>query len=118
MIVCNEITLTGNMGGDPKLEYIPSGSAMAKFSLAVNNGKKNRSTNAYDEDTIWVQVTCWEKMAEKVAEKFKKGTHVCISGSLAQGEWTDKEGNKRNQPSVNARRVTGDHRKEPSSTGL
>lgn len=117
MISCNEVSLTGHLGADPKLDYIPSGSAVAKFSLAVSNDKYNRSTDSWDKDTIWVQVSCWKELAEKVSEKFKKGTYVLISGSLSQGEWEDKEGNKRNQPTVIARRVTADSREGLSSNG-
>jgi len=104
---------SGHLGDTPEIRYTHGGSAYAKFSVAINNDKKNRSTESWDKDTIWVKVTAWGDMAERVGENCQKGDSVVVLGRLDQGEWTDDQGNKRNHPSVNAFNV----QKEKSSEG-
>ena len=109
----NHIIFSGNLGGTPEMGYTHSGSAYTKFSVAINNDKKNRVTDSWDKDTIWVKVTTWGDLAEKVAGMFKVGEAVVVEGKLDQGEWTDAQGNKKNQPAVNAFKV----HKQKSSEG-
>jgi single-strand DNA-binding protein len=121
MISHKSITVIGNLGGDPVLEYAGSGTAYAKFSVGVNNDKYNRSTQGYDKDTIWVDVTCFGKTAEKMSEKLKTGDRVLVDGQLDQNRWKDKNTGdlKYGNVKMTADRVTADSSREGlSSNGL
>jgi single-strand DNA-binding protein len=72
----NQITLAGNVSSDPELRFTPSGVAVASFSMAINEGTKDKQT------TMFVRVTCWEKLGETVMQWLTKGQGVLISGKM------------------------------------
>lgn len=92
------INFVGNLGRDPEFNFVPSGKAICKFSVAVNQGE--------GKPTMWLRVVCWEKLAEQCGDKLKKGFKVEVSGRFAMDEWDDKEtGQKRQGYTVTARTV-------------
>jgi len=91
----NKVILMGNLTRDPELRYTPSGKAVAEISVAVNTGAKGK------EDTVFVNVTVWEKQAENCSEYLRKGSSVLVDGRLKMDEWNDKEtGQKRTKLGV------------------
>ena len=90
----NKAILIGNLGKDPDLQYTPSGTAVAKFTLATNerwtgqDGQKN-------ERTVWHNIVAWGKQAETIKEYLTKGKQVYIEGRIDNRSYDDKEGNKR-----------------------
>ena len=95
----NVVILTGNLGRDPEVRYTTEGVAVAQFPLAVNFTRGDRKR------TDWVNVVCFRKQAEVVAEHLAKGSRVGVEGSLRTRTWTDSEGNRRKVVEVVARRV-------------
>jgi single-strand DNA-binding protein len=85
----NKIVLVGNLTRDPEIRYIPSGSGVAKFALAVN-----RRTKQGDE-TMFIDIVAWDKLGEICNQYLKKGMSVLIEGRLAIRSYDDKEGVKR-----------------------
>ena len=59
----NKVTLIGRLGKDPELSYIPSGVAVAKFSMATTERWKDDSGNFQDR-TEWHNIVAWRKLAE------------------------------------------------------
>ena len=92
----NHVVVMGNLGRDPELRYTQTNKAVTNFSLAVNEGSGDGAT------VLWVNVTCWEKVAETCAQHLKKGSAALVSGRLAMREWTDRDGNTRKDFYVNA----------------
>lgn len=90
----NRIIVVGNLGKDPELRYTPQGTAVADFSLATNEKRRDKSGEMVDS-TMWFKVTVWGKQAEAAAKYLVKGSSVYISGSLRMDEWQDREGNAR-----------------------
>jgi single-strand DNA-binding protein len=90
----NKIMLIGNLGRDPEMNYTPSGSAVTKFSLAVNRYKKS-STGERQEETEWFNIVAWEKLAERCNQYLQKGAKVYIEGRISQRKYTDKNGIER-----------------------
>lgn len=78
----NEVVFMGNLGRDPEMSYTPGGKAVTKFSLAVWQGK--------DKDSMWLNVTCWEQLAEEINNLAKKGACVEVRGRLTQRKWEKK----------------------------
>ncbi|MEK9149887.1 MAG: single-stranded DNA-binding protein [Candidatus Desantisbacteria bacterium] len=86
--------IMGNLTKDPELRYIPSGSAVANFTVAVNRTYKD-SSGETKEETSFLPVVVWGKQAENCNQYLKKGGAVFIDGNLKQRSWEDKEGQKR-----------------------
>jgi single-strand DNA-binding protein len=98
------VIVTGNLGGDPDLQYTPSGSAVCKFSIAVND-RIGSGENA-KELTTWYRVAAWGKQGESAAKNLVKGRQVQVTGRLVQDTYTDKDGAARTSLEVNAFDIT------------
>lgn len=85
----NKVILVGNLGKDPELKYTPSGTPVAKFTLATSDRFKDKDGNWQDR-TEWHNITAWARTAEIAAEYLKKGGKVYIEGSLRTHSWDDK----------------------------
>lgn len=99
----NEVKLIGNLTRDAELRYTPSGSAVTRFSIAVNERFRDRS-GADQEKTHYVDVNVWRDLAEGTAE-LAKGDPVFVVGRLVNDSWTDQEGNRRYTTRVEGSRV-------------
>jgi single-strand DNA-binding protein len=86
----NKVILLGNLGKDPELKYTPSGTPVAKFSLATNDRFKDKE-GQWQDRTEWHNVTAWARTAEIAGEYLKKGSKVYIEGSLRTHSWDDKQ---------------------------
>ena len=98
----NKITLVGNLGRDPELRYTPAGKAVASFSMATNDKRKNKETGEYEDATTWFRVTLWDRQAELAAQHLVKGRQVYIEGRLRIEEYKDRDGNDRQSLEVTA----------------
>ena len=90
----NKVFLIGNLGADPDLRYTPNGAAVASFSVATTEGRKDKDGN-WKDHTEWHRVVTWNKLAETAGEYLKKGSQVYIEGRIQTRQWDDKEGVKR-----------------------
>ena len=100
----NKVILIGNLGRDPEVKYLPSGQAVANFSVATNERWQNKEGKT-EERTEWHRVVVYGKQAENCGEYLSKGRSVCIEGRLQTREWDDKNGQKRSTTEVVANRV-------------
>jgi single-strand DNA-binding protein len=104
MATLNKVFLIGNLTRDPELKYITSGVGVTKFGLAVN-----RTYNSQDgekkNDTCFVDITAWDKLAEVCAEHLSKGRLVLVEGRLQYQSWKDDDGTKRSKLEVVAQNV-------------
>src|ERR1700689_4481761 len=85
----NKVTLLGNLGKDPEVKFTPSGTAVAKLTLATEERSKDKDGN-WTEKTEWDNVVLWAKLAEIAGEYLKKGGKVYIEGRLQTRSWDDK----------------------------
>jgi len=86
----NKVILIGNLGKDPEVKFTPSGTAVAKFSLATNERYKDKS-GEWQDRTEWHNIVAWQRLAEIVGEYVKKGNKLYIEGRLQTSSWDDKE---------------------------
>ena len=105
MAADNNVVLVGNCTRDPELRFTASGQAVAAFGLAVNRRWQNRQTNEWEEQVSFFDVTCWQQMAENVAETITKGARVVVSGRLQQSSWQTQDGDKRTKVEIVADEV-------------
>ena len=90
----NKVILVGNLGKDPEVKFTPSGTPVAKFSLATNERFKDKE-GQWQDRTEWHNITAWARTAEIVGEYLKKGNKVYIEGSLRTHSWDDKQTNQK-----------------------
>lgn len=91
MASVNKCIFIGNLGRDPEIRYMPSGDAMANFSIACTDSFKSKSGEK-QERTEWVRIVMFGKQAEIAGEYLKKGSPVYIEGRLQTRKWQNKEG--------------------------
>lgn len=89
--LCNFI---GNLGADPELRYTPSGTALAKFSLAVSERVRD-SSGEYRDETMWLNLIVWGKQAELVSTQLSKGDTVAVTTKLQVRAYETDDGEKR-----------------------
>jgi single-strand DNA-binding protein len=96
----NKVILIGNVTRDPEVKFTSKGSAVTDIGLAINrnysldNGEKR-------EETTFVDVELWGRLAEIAGEYAKKGRPIYIEGRLRMDTWEDKaSGQKRNRMKV------------------
>lgn len=92
----NKVFLIGRLTRDPELRRIPSGTAVAEFSLAVNR-YYNDSSGERKEETSFVDIVVWGKRAETFSEYMSKGEEVLIEGRLKQDRWTTDDNQNRSK---------------------
>ncbi len=76
----NKVILVGNVGRDVEFKSLPTGTNLAKFSLATTD---NRSK---DEDgkprTEWHHIVAWGRLAEICEKYVKKGMKLYLEGQI------------------------------------
>jgi single-strand DNA-binding protein len=100
----NRVFLIGNLTRDPELRYLPTGQAVANFSLAVNRAYATQSGERKEEVTF-IRIVAWAKLAEICNEYLKKGSPVCVEGRLQSRSWEAQDGTKRSTIEVIASSV-------------
>ena len=101
----NKVFFLGNIGKDPELRTFEDQSKIVKFSIATNDGYKNKQTGEWVKETQWHNVVCWGKLAEYVSSYAKKGTKVLVVGKLTHRKYEDKNQVLRYVTEVQAREV-------------
>jgi len=91
----NYVELIGNLTREPELRFIPSGAAVANFTVASTSRLFDRNTNEWrDGDTVFIRCSVWRQYAENVAESLTKGTRVIVTGRLKVRQYETREGGK------------------------
>jgi len=91
----NKVILIGNMGKDPEVRYMPSGSAVTNVTIATSESWKDKQSGEKQERTEWHNVVFFNRLAEIAGEYLKKGAKVYVEGSLRTRKWQDKNGQDR-----------------------
>ncbi len=101
----NKAILIGRLGRDPEVRYLPSGQAMAKFSIATSESYTDRNQTK-QERTDWHNIVVWGKQAELCGQYLKKGREVYIEGRISTRSYEAKDGSgKRYVTDIVAQRV-------------
>jgi len=92
----NKVILLGNLGRDPEIRSMQSGSKMASFSIATSKRWKDKNTQEQKEKTSWHNIVVFGDGLVDIVEKYvKKGSKIYVEGELQTRKWQDKEGNDR-----------------------
>jgi len=104
MASVNRVTIIGNMGKDPDMRFLPSGEAVATFSIATTETWKDKQ-GGKQERTDWHRVEFIGRTAEVCGEYLKKGAPVYIEGRIQYDKWTDKDGVEKTMTKIRGDRM-------------
>jgi single-strand DNA-binding protein len=89
----NTVSFVGNVGADPEFRVVGSGKSVCSIRVAIPQGK--------DKDSAWVEVTCWDTLADNVMESVTKGDRISVQGRITEDKWEDKNtGDKRSKVKI------------------
>ena len=92
----NKVILLGNLGRDPEIRSMQSGSKMASFSIATSKRWKDRNTQEQKEKTSWHNIVVFGDGLVDIVEKYvKKGSKIYLEGELQTRKWQDQDGKDR-----------------------
>ena len=82
-----QAVVTGNIGRKPETKQTRNGKTMCNFSVASTSKRAER-----EPETTWVDVVCFDELAEGVMSKLDKGSKVVVTGSLVLETYERKDG--------------------------
>ena len=81
----NRCEFIGRLGRDPESRFSPDGMQIVSFSIAVGRKYKDK------EETEWVNIVAFGKLAEICAEYLSKGKQIYVAGRMNTQKYQDKE---------------------------
>ncbi len=117
MASLNKISIIGNLGADPEIRTLPTGSKVAQIRVATTESYKNKNGEKVEE-TEWHRIDLWEGLAGVTEQFLKKGDSVYIEGKLKSEKWTDSSGVERFSYKIraNVMQMLGKSQKSETST--
>jgi single-strand DNA-binding protein len=88
----NKVMIMGNLGADPEVRYLPSGSAVTNIRVATSESWKDRTTGEKQERTEWHRIVLFNRLGEIAAQYLRKGSRVFVEGSIRTNKWQDQSG--------------------------
>ena len=120
MAYLNKVMLIGNLTADPEVRDMPSGTPLTELRIAVSRlvGNRNGNEGERREETVFLDVSCWNRAAEIAAQFLAKGNPVFVEGRLQQDTWEDKQtGQRRSRIRVVADNIQLLQRRENNGQG-
>ena len=109
----NKVILGGRLTADPELKQTQSGIAVVTFRMAVNR----RASSGQQPEVDFFTVTAWRSTAEFVNRFFKKGSSICVVGTIQNSTWTDQQNVKHYRTDIVADEVMFVDSRSESSVG-
>ena len=91
----NKVVLAGRMTADPELKQTPSGVSVLSFTIAVNRSYVSKNSDQGERQADFINVVAWRNTAEFISKYFRKGSAICVSGSIQTRSWQDQQGQRR-----------------------
>ncbi|BEP28674.1 single-stranded DNA-binding protein [Helicovermis profundi] len=92
----NNVSLIGRLTAKPELKYLPSGSAITKFNIAVSRSLSRKQKEECKESgkptADFPRIVVWGKLAESCSNYLDKGKLVGITGSVVTASYENKNG--------------------------
>ncbi len=98
----NSVTIVGRLTRDAELKYTNGGSAVTKFSLAVNRSKKDG--DQWVEEASFFDVSLWGRRGESLNQYLQRGTRIAVTGELRQDRW-EQDGQSRSRVFIHANNI-------------
>ena len=100
------ITVVGNLTGDPELRFTPGGAAVANFTVASTPRTYDKQAQQWvDGESLFMRCSVWRDDAANVAASLTKGARVIVTGKLKARSYQDRDGNQRTAWEVDVEEV-------------
>ena len=97
----NKVILGGRLTADPELKQTQSGTPVVSFSIAINRRFQSKSADGTQaQQADFINVVAWRQTAEFISRYFRRGSAICITGSIQTRSWQDQQGQNRYAPEV------------------
>ncbi len=100
----NKVMIIGNLGADPEMRYTSNGNPVTTFRVAVSRNFTGPDGERREE-TEWVSIVTWQKLAEQCSQFLAKGRRVYVEGRLQTRSWDAPDGQKKYMTEVVAQQV-------------
>ena len=90
----NKVVLAGRLTAEPELKQTNTGIPVVSVNLAVNR-RRARTGDQNEQQTDFITIVAWRQTAEFISKYFRKGSAICVTGSIQTSTWTDQQGQKR-----------------------
>ena len=90
----NKVILCGRLTSDPELKTTQSQISVISFTIAVNRRQRSNENNQ-QQVTDFINCVAWRQTAEFITRFFKKGSAICVTGSIQVRKWSDQQGQNR-----------------------
>ena len=91
----NKVVLAGRLTGDPELKQTQSGVSVISFSIAINRRYVSKNNDQAEQQTDFINLVAWRQTAEFISKYFRKGSAICVTGSIQTRSWQDQQGQRR-----------------------
>ena len=91
----NKVILCGRLCADPELKQTQNNVSVVSFTLAVNRRFSSRNDSQSGPQADFISIVAWRQTAEFIARYFRKGSAICLTGSIQTRNWQDAQGQKR-----------------------
>lgn len=91
----NKVVLAGRLTTDPELKQTTSGFSVVSVNLAINRRRGKSADQNDQQQTDFITIVAWRQTAEFISKYFRKGSAICVTGSIQTRTWTDQQGQKR-----------------------
>lgn len=85
----------GRLGNDPEIRMTSSGTVAASLNVACGDDYKDKTTGQKVEQTNWIKVVAFGRLAEIIRDYVSKGSKVYLAGKQVTRKWQDQNGQDR-----------------------
>jgi len=85
----NKFIGIGNLGKEPEVRTTQTGKMVTQFSIGIQDGYGD------NKSTTWLNIVCWEKLAETAGNFPHKGSKVLVEGKVQNRSYEGKDGQKK-----------------------
>jgi single-strand DNA-binding protein len=96
----NKVILLGNLTRDPEMKFLPSGTPVCEFGLAMNRKWMDQATKEAREAVTFVDCKSMGRQAEVLSQHMRKGSPIFIEGRLEYRQWEGPDGTKRSKHEI------------------
>ncbi len=90
----NKVMISGHLTRDVELRYTPSGTPVARISIAFNRVWRDAASGEWREQAHFIDVVAWSKLAER-CDGLGKGYPIIVEGRIETRTYTDKNNQSR-----------------------
>lgn len=96
MTQLNSLIIEGKLVKEPEIKHVSNGKTVCNFTVA-NNRYIPKDDGTFEQETMYIDCECWNRLADLAESKGKKGCSVRVVGRLKQSRWIDSTGQSRSK---------------------